>query len=137
MVGETYIVNGIVLSGFGHVSNKINGIGIGGLEIAGDTLNGVFLSAIGVTYWNSQKIKIINGMAIGLIIGSNTEKMNGVSLSLFNNVCDTLNGVAISAMNRTEELYGIQIGLWNIAKNNRIFKRMPILNFNFRSKPRR
>ena len=134
LVGESYITNGIVISGLGHVANKFNGIGIGGLAIAGDTLNGLFISPIGVTYWNTEKIKLVNGIAIGLIIGSNTEKMNGISLSLFNNVCDTLNGVAISAINRTKELHGIQFGLWNVAENNRIFKRLPILNFNFRRK---
>lgn len=137
LVGESYKANGIIISGLGHVANKFNGIGIGGLAIAGDTLNGIFLSPIGVTYWNTQKIQLINGIAIGLIIGSNTEKMNGISLSLFNNVCDTLNGVAISAINRTKELHGIQFGLWNVAENNRILKRMPILNFNFRRKPSR
>ncbi len=90
-----------------------------------------------MTYWNTEKIQLVNGIAIGLIIGSDTKKMNGISLSLFNNFCDTLNGVAISMINRTKELHGIQFGIWNVAENNRIFKRMPILNFNFRRKPSR
>jgi hypothetical protein len=133
-VGETLKANGLVISGLGHVSSEFNGLGIGGLAVAGDYLNGLFISPIGVTYWNTEKIKIVNGVAIGLIIGSNTEKMNGLSLSLFNNVCETLNGVAISALNRTDELHGIQIGLWNVAENNRIFKKFPLVNINFRKK---
>lgn len=137
LVGESHKTNGIVISGLGHVSTKFNGVGIGGLAIAGDTLNGLFISPIGITYWNTEKIEIIRGVAIGLIIGSYTRKMNGLSLSIFNNECDTLNGVAISAYNRTKDLRGIQFGFWNVAENNKIFKKMPILNFNFRKKPSR
>jgi hypothetical protein len=137
LVGNSYKINGIVISGIGQGANKINGVGIGGLAIVGDTLNGLFISPIGMTYWNTEQIKLVNGLAFGLIIGSNTKKMNGLSLSLFNNNCDTLNGVAISMINKTKELHGIQLGLWNVAANNRIFKRMPILNFNFRKMPSR
>lgn len=70
LMGETLTVNGIVLSGLGHVSSDLNGIGIGGLAIAGSNLNGLFLSPIGVTYWSTDQIDVVNGVAIGLIIGS-------------------------------------------------------------------
>jgi len=135
LVGETHRTNGIVISGLGHVATKFNGVGIGGLAIASDTLNGLFISPIGITYWNTEKIEIIKGVAIGLIIGSYTKKMNGLALGIFNNVSDTLNGVAISAFNRTKDLHGMQFGLWNVAENNQIFKKMPVMNFNFRKKP--
>lgn len=134
LVGESSAVNGIVVSGLGYVANKINGVGLAGLAIAGDTLNGLFFSGIGVSYWNSEKIKRINGVSMGLLIGSMAGKMNGVSISIFNNVCDTLNGLAVSAVNRTKVLHGIQFGIWNVAENNRIFRKAPIMNFNFRKR---
>jgi len=135
LIGESDQANGIVISGLGYVSTKFNGLGIGGLAIAGDTLNGLFISPIGITYWNTERIEIIRGVAIGLILGSKTKKMNGLSISIFNNDCDILNGVAISAYNRSKELHGIQFGLWNVAENNKFFKKMPILNFNLKKKP--
>lgn len=102
--------------------------------MVGDTMNDFFISLFGMTYWNTEVIKRINGIAIGLVIGSNTEKMNGLTLSLFNNVSDTLNGVAIAVLNSTKELHGVQIGLWNVAENNRFFKKMPFMNVNFRKR---
>lgn len=74
LVGETHRTNGIVISGLGHVATKFNGVGIGGLAMAGDTLNGLFASPIGITYWNTEKIEIIKGVTIGLIIGSYSKK---------------------------------------------------------------
>ncbi len=132
IMGETSLINGMVISGLGQFSCNINGVGIGGLSIAGDTLNGLFLSPFGITYWNDELIDIINGLTMGIFIGSNANIMNGVTVSLLNNRSNTLNGVAIGAFNRTKNLYGVQFGLWNVVENNRIFKRMPIMNLNFR-----
>jgi hypothetical protein len=132
-----YKTNGLALGGLGVGAKKFNGIGIAGLSVIGDTLNGLFLSAFGISDWNTEQICLINGLTFGTIIGANTKKMNGLSLSVFTNVIDTLNGVSVSLMNRTKELHGVQLGLWNVAENNKIFKKMPILNFNFRKKARR
>ena len=132
LVSESYQTNGVLISGLAGYSQKMNGLGIGGVGIVGDTLNGIFVGVLGSSYWNTEVIKMINGCAIGLIIGSHTKKMNGVTLSLFNNVSDTLNGVSIAVLNRTKELRGIQFGLWNVAENKRILKKMPLLNINFR-----
>lgn len=137
LMGKAGKMNGVLFSSFGHFTHKFNGVGLGVFPIAGDTLNGLFMSPIGITWWNSQKIKLINGLTVGIITGVNTEKLNGVSIGLINNVIDKQNGLAISLINRSKELHGFQIGLWNVAENNRIFKRAPIINFNFRRKASR
>jgi len=135
--GESKIINGFVLSGLGHVAHKLNGVGIGGLAICGDTLNGLFISSIGISWWNTQKIKLINGFTIGVFIGANTEELNGISIGFLHNVIDELNGVEIALINRSKELHGFQFGLWNVAENNKTFKRMPIMNFNLKRKTSR
>lgn len=135
--GDNNKANGILISGLGQVCNNFKGIGFGGLAFCGDTLTGLLISPIGMTWWNSNRIKQINGLTIGGICGANTDKMNGLSIALFNNFIDTLNGVSIAMTNYSKELTGVQIGLWNVAENNKIFKRMPIINFNFRRKVRR
>jgi hypothetical protein len=135
--GENQIANGLTISGLGQVCNKFNGVGFGGLAFCGDTLSGILISPIGMTWWNNNRIQQINGLTIGGIFGANCKELNGLSIGLFNNNIDTLHGVSIAISNRSKHLTGIQIGLWNVAENNRIFKRMPFINFNFRRKTRR
>jgi len=138
LVGQSYKANGIIISGLGHVSSELNGIGIGGLAIAGDNLNGLFISPIGVTYWNSEKIEKINGVTFGIIFGAVAKKLNGLSISIFQNYIDTTNGVMIAALNKSENLHGFQFGILNYAGNNRkIFQWLPIMNCNLRRKPSR
>ena len=146
LAGESEKANGIVISGLAYGTNKINGLGIGGLSIVADTLNGLCMSLFGIAYWNGQTVKLINGVAVGGFVGSATEKFNGVSISVFGNGIGELNGVSIGMMNEIDELKGmtigvvnrskntrgVQIGIWNISENNKIFKQMPIINFNFR-----
>lgn len=132
--GENLNANGIVISALGQVCYNFKGFGFGGLGFFGDTLSGLLISPIGIAWWNSNRIEKITGLTIGGICGADTKKMNGVSIATILNSIDTLNGVSIAMFNQTKELTGVQIGLWNIAENNKIFKRMPIINFNFRRK---
>jgi len=134
LVGESVKANGIIISGLGYGARQVNGIGIGGLGFVGDTLNGLFMSPLGIFFWNTEEIKLINGVTIGLIVGASTEKLNGISISMFNNWIGEQNGVTIGMINRAEKLHGIQFGLWNFAANNKNFKYMPLVNFNFRRK---
>ena len=133
LIGGGKKANGIIISGIGYGADQLNGLGISGLGLAGDKLNGLFISLLGIGFWNNEKIKVINGATIGVYFVS-TEKLNGVSVSLIQNVIDEQNGVSIGIVNKSKKLHGIQIGLWNIAENNHFFKRMPIINFNFRKK---
>ncbi len=146
LVGESEKANGIVISGLGYGANQINGLEIGGFSIVADTLNGLFMSPFSIAYWNGETIKLINGVTVGGIIGSVTEQFNGASVSVFNNYISKLNGVSIGMINEIEELKGmtigvfnrskntrgVQSGIWNVSENNKIFKRMPLINFNFR-----
>ena len=116
LLGESMTANGIILSGLGYGASKINGIGIGGLALVGDTLNGLFLSPIGISYWNDEVIKVINGLTIGLIIGASTEKLNGVSVSLFNNWIGEQNGVTIGLINRAKKITWFSIWIMECCK---------------------
>lgn len=95
------------------------------------------MCAFTVSEWNTNVIKVINGISFGAYCGANTEKLNGVSLSFFTNSIDELNGLSVGFLNSTKDLHGVLIGLWNVAENNKIFKRTPFINFNFRKKANR
>jgi len=127
--------NGIALSGLIIGGSKFNGIGFAGISPSADTLNGIFVGLYGITPLSSyDSINIINGLAIGGL-GVTSSKMNGLAVGFLRNAFDKQNGVSISCFNRAEELYGVQFGLLNYAGNNRrIFRRIPLINFNFKKK---
>ena len=127
--------NGLTLA-FGAGATKFNGIGIAALGISGSHLNGVFISIIGTSTWSTELVERVNGVSIGVIIGVQTYELNGLAIGI-NNYAEEQNGVMIGIFNASKELHGIQFGLWNVAENNRIFKRMPLVNFNFRKKASR
>jgi hypothetical protein len=78
----------------------------------------------------------VSGVSIGVILGVQTYELNGLAIGT-NNYAEKQNGVMIGLLNESKELHGFQFGLWNVAENNKIFSRMPILNFNLRKKHRR
>jgi hypothetical protein len=114
----------------------MNGIGLAGLSVAADTLNGFFFSLIGQTKWSTDIISKVNGVSFGIICGVQSKELNGLAIGI-NNSTEKQNGIVIGVLNNSKELHGFQFGLWNIAENNKIFKYMPILNFNLRKKARR
>ncbi len=62
--------DGVAIGGFFVGSeSRFNGIGIAGLSVCADTMNGVFFSIYGNTKWNHTLIKEINGIAVGGITG--------------------------------------------------------------------
>jgi hypothetical protein len=145
------IRNGISIGGIGVGGNHINGLAIGGLAVAGykingfgisccwmsaDTMNGIFISGLGSSKWSTDSIKIINGISIGWATGVECVKLNGLAIGLCNHI-SYQNGVTIAIKNSTKHLHGFQFGIWNIAENNKIFKKMPIMNFNLRRKRRK
>lgn len=136
LFGYNYKTNGIGLGVLGCRAEKFNGLGVGGLALTGDTLNGLFASLFGTTYWNTEKIKNINGMAIGLFFGANTDKLNGVAIG-GQNYIGRQSGITIGVVNSAEELHGFQFGLWNIAKNKKFLRKMPLINFTFRKKDKK
>jgi hypothetical protein len=128
-------VNGLSLSAFAIADvQKLNGVGMGGFFVCGDTLNGFFFSPFFISYADQRRIGQINGFTLGGLCGASAYEVNGVCVSLFSNDADVLNGVSVALKNHARELHGIQIGLWNVAENNRIFKIMPLINMNFSKK---
>lgn len=101
-----------------------------------DTLNGLFIGNLGVAGEELQyQNKIINGFAFGIfVVGA--EKVNGIMTSIFMTYSNEQNGFAVAAYNKSTNLHGFQFGLINYAGNNRkIFRWMPLINFNLRKKP--
>lgn len=143
--GET--LNGISLAGIavGADDSNINGITVSGLGAVGSNLNGLFIGLLGANNW-SESAENVNGVALGFVWGVRAEKYNGLAfgignyadttngltLGLFYNISNKVNGAQIGLHNKTQDLYGIQFRLWNIAENKRYFKKTPIINFNFR-----
>lgn len=98
--------NGILISGFGTMTEISNGL--------------VF------SPWFSMGKKV-NGLAFNLFANKYTVS-NGVSIA-FSNESYKTNGVQIGIVNRTRKLKGFQFGLWNV--NNK--RKLPILNWCFKS----
>jgi hypothetical protein len=130
-------LNGIAIGGIAiAMRTKFNGLGISGFWLTADTMNGVFLSAVGSSTWSTDSIKIINGVSIGIGSGVECIKLNGFAVGATNHI-SIQNGVTLGLLNSTKNLHGFQFGIWNIAENNKIFKKSPILNFNLRRKASR
>jgi len=139
-------INGICISGLVNgATNKINGIGIAGLISTADTMNGLFVNVVGTTkVFNGEFSNVINGVTIGTIndairfrglslaFQNRTDTMRGICIGYVHNISKDAKGIQIGMSNNTKSLIGIQIGFWNVAENKKYFKRMPIINFNFR-----
>ena len=130
------VSNGVSIGGIALRGNKRNGIGIS-IDINCDTLNGFFIGGIGVAGRTIREpMKIIKGFASGLIaVGA--EKVYGLMLCGGLSYSKEQYGISIAGYNKTENLHGFQFGLLNYAGNNRkLFRRMPLMNFNLRKHDR-
>lgn len=135
LTGISKKINGIAIGGIGMVSGKINGLGISGLGVVGDTLNGLFCSYLGYYYLKRDSTNRINGVTLGILSGSIAKDFNGLSVGIVFNDYIKQNGIAIAAFNKASELHGFQFGLLNYAGNNKkLFRWLPLLNFNLRKR---
>lgn len=105
-------------------TKRLNGVSLSLLEDATDfKLNGLqitgFMHAMGE----------LNGFAVAFIYNSYSE-FSGIMASGVYNQADNGNGLQIGLVNRTKEMTGMQIGLWNIIGN----KGYPIVHFRFKKK---
>ncbi|MBL4706323.1 MAG: hypothetical protein JKY54_17480 [Flavobacteriales bacterium] len=146
-------INAAVLYNDAWVSN---GISIGGLVTMHDQLRGVCFGGIGAITRNTFGVSTalivnvtdhqINGVAFGGIVVK-SEELYGVTLGTFNinnlgvgtqcggfNFTNDFKGFQIGCVNRARQLSGLQFGLINVIRENKHFKVMPILNFNFSKK---
>lgn len=130
-------------------SENIRGIALSGTgSICDCNISGITIGGVGQYYVN------INGIGIAPIMF--TEQQNGLQLAIWNNTyysrgfqgafltnvnqigrnlmiaginfSEDLKGVQIGLFNKTSKLKGIQIGLWNI--NNK--RKLPLINWNFK-----
>ncbi len=120
-------VNGIAIGGLVMGTEKINGIGISCVIIS-DTMNGFFAGAHGL--FSRENQGFLKGVALSTFV-CRLQKLNGFSFAALTNIKEQ-HGVTIGLHNYTKNLQGIQFGLWNVAMNKKRFKKLPLVNFNFK-----
>jgi len=119
--------NGILVAGGYCFANKVNGIAAS-LFFGCDTINGFSFSMLNLDN-DSNSARVVNGCAIS-VSKQNVHKFCGILVSLTQTESKKHYGLSIAGFNKTEELHGLQIGLWNVALNNpKIFRRLPFINF--------
>ena len=117
-------MEGINIGGIGLVSSKgMTGINIGGFAAVSDgDVTGINFAGFALYSFND-----ITGLNLSATISSyNT---TGLSASLYHSTENSMKGISISLINYAVELYGVQIGLINIAENNPSpLKVLPFIN---------
>ena len=99
---------------------RINGLRIGLLDGEDTLVNGIDISVNG-----SIKTKV-NGLAIGVVTNKHYE-LNGISIALLGTTVSKGGGVQIGLFNRSGNMKGFQLGLWN--KNSK--RSLPFINWSF------
>ncbi len=120
-------VNGICIGGGVIFAERMSGVGISCVIIA-DTMKGLFVGLHGL--FSGEDMGHLTGVSCSLFV-SRLEELKGISVAALTNIHNQ-HGVTLGLYNYTDHLYGIQVGLWNVAKNKKHFKRLPFINFNFR-----
>ena len=120
-----YMRNGIAIS-FLSKYKKANGIIIGGFVSIANKMNGL---NIGMGTFSDT----LNGIALSVYL-NNSQLTNGLAVSLVNH-STKLNGLMIGLINLSNNGKGIQIGLLNHMKNNPKWLRLlPIINIKWTRK---
>lgn len=123
--------NGIMVAPVVGAAGRMNGIGIGSALII-DTLNGLVINTLLLDRNMADSAQnVINGLAVS-VFRTDVGKVNGIIISAHNR-SRVHNGLVIGAINRTARLKGVQLGLYNVALNNpRGLRRLPLINMHFR-----
>jgi len=127
-VGAGESISGITIAGVAVGSgNEIKGITIGGVAVGAPNLKGLVagLSA------GAQEFK---GLALTPAYFRITDNglFRGISVSAFNHIKGEHRGLSIGILNFANDLYGVQIGLINIARSNpKGLKVLPVFNADF------
>jgi len=132
-------MRGMNVAGLALVSGQdLVWINIGGLAVVGGgKIDGVSLSA------GAVESGLVRGLAVGgyrvkareaegllaSALYTRTRYLTGVAVAPYNRVRTLQVGLAIGLVNDATELHGVQLGVVNIARNNRGWKRvLPVLN---------
>jgi len=97
--------NGILISGFGTMTDESNGIVLSGLSSMGYKVNGIAFNLLSSKYY----------------------ELNGLSIAL-NNESYIVKGIQCGLINRTKKLKGFQFGLWNVNEK----RKLPLINWSFK-----
>ena len=103
---------------FGTQTDVVNGLAVSGFVSVGERLNGIALNL------GSSHYQKVNGLSISF--RNSAAKTNGVQLGIINGSLQ-MNGVQVGLRNNVEatDQSVLQIGLWNTING----KSFPILNF--------
>ena len=140
VVGEHGGVRGISVAGLAVVGEEgVKGVSVAGLAVVGDesvqgltvTLGAIESGSL-VRGWSVAGYRIkspqVQGVAIP-VAWLRTEALEGASISVYNRVVGTQRGLAIGLLNYARELHGVQLGVLNIAGNNRgVAHVLPVIN---------
>lgn len=119
-------VRGLAVAGIAVVAND------GPIEGLATTLGAVEsragVSGLAIAGYRIRSARV-TGWAVPLVT-LQAEQLQGVSVSAYNRVSAVQRGLAIGLLNYARELHGFQVGVINIAGNNRGLARvLPVINF--------
>ena len=127
-----FAVNGLLVSGGGAITRQVNGVSLSPYTGMAERVNGVLVSGL-MTVTGTHKGLVVGGFtfaecARGLTVGAVTTSsgMSGVQIGAFNQTAET-RGLQIGIYNYSTDLKGIQIGLLN-RSSKRI---LPFINWGF------
>ncbi len=122
-------IRGITIGGIGAGCGKeLHGIAIGGIGIGAPVVKGIAISAIAA---GGDQLQGITVAGAWVRVGEDGSS-RGLTCAAFNQIKGRQNGLSLGVVNYAGSLYGIQIGLINIVRDNPKFLRiLPLLNFHF------
>lgn len=139
-VGSGSRVNGITVAGIGiGAGESVNGLAVAGIGVGSPTVRGIVISPAA----GGNNLKGLMIVPAYLRVGDpkNTDSyhdgpaaiMKGVSISVFNHIMGTFNGVSIGVFNYAYHQRGFQLGILNHVKDNPPGLRwLPVFNTSFK-----
>lgn len=145
VLGAGNDITGLNLSpGIVGAGNSVRGVNVGGILLAsGNHVHGLNLSALAVVSPRitgfTAALNVAGKQTRGFVVApafNRIEKdghFSGVSISAYNRITGSQEGLTIGILNYTRHLRGAQIGLLNIASQNpKGRKALPVFNWNFK-----
>jgi len=114
---------GVSVTGFMHYSRKNNGISIAGLTNTIERANGIVIG------FGGNEVYQGNGIMLSSVWGNGVMRFNGIQISAENYIFEKGRGIQIGLFNSAKNFRGIQLGLWN--KNDK--RSLPLINWQFKS----
>ena len=113
---------GISVTGFMHYSRKNNGIAVAGLTNSIERANGMVIG------FGGNEVYQGNGIMLSSVWGNGAMRFNGLQISVENHIFNKGSGIQIGLFNSAKNFRGLQFGLWN--KNDK--RSLPLINWQFK-----